>query len=46
MDIIEFNKKNIINYLNSKNIKIDNINEIFSKMKIELGKKKIVLMHA
>lgn len=39
MNIIEFNKKNIVNYLNSKDIKIDNIDEIFSKMKIEVGEK-------
>lgn len=39
MNIIEFNKKNIVNYLNNKNIKIDNIDEIFSKMKIEVGEK-------
>ena len=40
MNIIEFNKKNIVNYLNNKNIKIDNIDEIFNKMKIEIGEKK------
>ena len=40
MNIIEFNKKNIVNYLNNKNIKIDNIDEIFSKMKIEVGEKR------
>ena len=39
MNIIEFNKKNIIKYLNNKNIVIKNIDEIFSKMKIEIGKK-------
>ena len=39
MNIIEFNKKNIIKYLNNKNIVIKNIDEIFNKMKIEIGKK-------
>lgn len=40
MNIIEFNKVNIINYLNKKNIDIKNIDEIFNKMIIEIGKKK------
>ena len=40
MKIIEFNKKNIVNYLNEKNIDIRNIDEIFSKMKIEIGEKR------
>lgn len=39
MNIIEFNKKNITNYLNNKNIDAKNIDEIFSKMKIEVGEK-------
>ena len=29
MNIIDFNKKNIVNYLKEKNIDIKNINEIF-----------------
>ena len=39
MNIIEFNKKNIVNYLNKKNIKIDNLDDYFNKMKIEIGEK-------
>lgn len=39
MNIIDFNKKNIVNYLNKKNIKIDNIDGYFNKMKIEIGQK-------
>ena len=39
MNIIDFNKKNIVNYLKEKNIDIKNIDEIFSKMKIEVGEK-------
>lgn len=39
MNIIEFNKKNITNYLKEKNIDAKNIDEIFSKMKIEVGEK-------
>ena len=40
MNIINFNKKNIVNYLKEKNIDIKNIDEIFNKMKIEVGPKK------
>ena len=40
MDIISFNKKRILEYLKSKNIFLQNINEIFDKMQIEIGKKK------
>lgn len=40
MNIIDFNKKNIVNYLKKKNIQINNIDEIFSKMKIEIGEKR------
>lgn len=39
MNVIEFNKNNIVDYLKEKNIQIENIDEIFSKMKIEIGKK-------
>lgn len=39
MNIIEFNKKNIVNYLNKKNIKIDNLDDYFNKIKIEIGEK-------
>ena len=39
MDIIKYNRKNITSYLNSKNIYIENIDELFNKMKIEIGKK-------
>lgn len=39
MNIIEFNKKNIVNCLNKKNIKIDNLDDYFNKMKIEIGPK-------
>ena len=40
MNIIDYNKKNIIDYLNNKKIDIKNLDEIFNNMKIEVGEKK------
>lgn len=40
MNIIDFNKNRIIDYLNAKKIEISNMEDIFNKMKIEIGKKR------
>ena len=40
MNIIDYNKKNTIDYLNNKKIDIKNLDEIFNNMKIEVGEKK------
>ena len=44
MHIIDYNKKNIIDYLNNKKIDIKNLDEIFNNMKIEVGEKRIIHM--
>ena len=42
--IIEFNKINIEKYLSKKHINIENIEDIFKKIEIEIGEKKNFLM--